>query len=325
MLDYTALMWTYVAAGFFLFLTYCFALGIWRGRNQVASGKAWARTKGEVIESKVVVENFHTDDDDSDCTVAVRYRYAVAQKTYESDRIAFGDAGHTMRLLAQQAVAKYPTGAKVDVFYNPKRPSQAVLEGDSGAPAAFYAAVLVFGSIAAVLVAHSIAGKVLYAANGVPMFAFLVPLAALGIAGLCVYAFFDILRKEKFSARWPTATGKVTVSKVAEHASRDKDDNVEIRFVPQVACTYEVGGREYRCATRKWGWTELYVDSEGPEKILTKYPKGGSVPVFYNPADPSESVLEPANRRGTFAPVAGALTFALPAVLFLWMFIYVIE
>jgi uncharacterized protein DUF3592 len=324
-LDHTALIWTYVAAGFFLFLTYCFALGIWRGRNQVAAGKTWARTKGEVIASKVIAENLHTDDDDSDCTAAVRYRYVVGQKTYESDRIAFANAGHTMQLLAQQVVAKYPVGAKVDVFYNPNRPSNAVLEADSGAPAAFYAAVLVFGSIAAVLVAHSIAGKVLYTTNGVPMFAFLVPVAALGVAGLCVYAFIDILRKEKHSARWPSAPGMVTVSKVAEHISRDKDDNEEIRFVPQITCTYQVGGREYRCATRKWGWNELYADSEGPEKILAKYPKGGSVPVFYNPADPSQSVLEPANRRGTFAPIAGALGFALPAVLFLWMFIYVIE
>lgn len=325
MLDHTALIWTYVAAGIFSFLTYCFALGIWRGRNQVAAGKVWARAKGEIIKSETVAENLHTDDDDSDCTAAVRYRYAVGTKTYEGDRIAFGDAGHTMRLLAQQIVAKYPVGAKVDVFYNPKRPSNAVLEADIGAPAAFYAAALVFGAIAAVLVAHSIAGKVLYTANGVPMFAFLLPVAALGIAGLCVYAFVDILRKEKLSGRWPSAPGTVTVSQVAEHISRDKNDNEEIRFVPQVTCTYQVGGREYRCATRKWGWSELYVDSEGPEKILAKYPKGAAVPVFYNPTDPSQAVLEPANRRGTFAPIAGALGFALPGVLFLYMFVYVIH
>lgn len=325
MLDHTALIWTYVAAGIFSFLTYCFATGIWRARNQVAEGKIWARAKGEIIASEAVAENFHKNDDDSDCTATVRYRYAVGAKTYESDRIAFADAGHTMRLLAQQIVAKYPVGAKVDVFYNPKRPSNAVLEADSGAPASFYVATIVLGAIAAVLIAHSIAGKVLYTANGVPMFAFLVPVAALGIAGLCIYAFLDIRRKEKSSTRWPTAQGTVTVSKVAEHISRDKDDNEEIRFVPQVTCTYQVGGREYRCAMLKWGWSELYVDSEGPQKILAKYPKGGAVPVFYNPADPSDSVLEPANRRGTFAPIAGALCFALPAVLFLYMFVYVIE
>ena len=56
MLNTTAWMWTCIAAGIFLFLTYCFALGIWRGRNQVAAGKTWARTKGEIIASEVAAQ-----------------------------------------------------------------------------------------------------------------------------------------------------------------------------------------------------------------------------------------------------------------------------
>lgn len=320
MLDPTALKWTYVAAGIFLFLTYCFALGIWRGRNQVAAGKVWARTKGTIIASEAAAEGSHTDDDDSDCTAAVRYRYTVGGKTYESDRITFGDRAHTTRLLAQQIVARYPVGAQVDVFYNPKRPSSAVLEARNAASAAFYVAVIVFGTVAAVLVAHAVAGKVVYVSDGFPLWVFLVPAAGLGVAGVCVYAFVDIRRKEKTSARWPTASGTITVSKVVEHVSRDKDDNVEIRFVPEVSCSYRVSGREYHCGTRKWGWSELYVDREGPEKVLARYPEGGSVPVFYDPADPSNAVLEPDNRRGTFAPLAGAAVFALPAVLFYWMY-----
>jgi len=324
-LDSTGLVWTTIAAAVCLFLTYCFALGIWRGRNQVANGKTWARTKGEIIASKAAAENFHADDQDSDCTATVRYRYTVGQKTYEGDDIAFGGQGHTTRLLAEQIVAKYPAGAQVEVFYNPKRPSQAVLEAKSAVSAGFWIAVIVFGSIAAVLVAHSIAGRVLYTANGVPMFAFLVPAAALGLAGVCLYSFFDILRQEKTSARWPTAQGTVTVSSVVENVSRDKDDREEIKYVPQVTCSYRVSGREYHCATRKWGWTELYVDREGPEKILARYPKGASVPVFYDPADPSQAVLEPANRRGTLAPLASAFFLASLGVLFLWMFIFVIS
>src|SRR5262245_13377160 len=104
MLDTTALVWTYVAAGICSFLAYCFGLGIWRGRNQVAAGKVWARTQGEIVASEVVAESFHDDDDDSDCTANVRYRYAVAGKTYESDRVAFGGNPHTTRLLASQIV-----------------------------------------------------------------------------------------------------------------------------------------------------------------------------------------------------------------------------
>jgi len=319
-LDTTAWIWTCVAASIFLFLTWCFALGIWRGRNQVAAGKTWARTKGEIVASEVVAEGSHTDDDDTDCTAVVRYRYAVDGKTYDSDRIAFGERGHTMRMLASQVVAKYPVGAQVDVFYNPKRPSSAVLEAKSGAPAAFTVAVIVFGTVSAVLVAHAVAGKVVYVSDGFPLWVFLVPAAALAVAGVCICGFVDLVRKENTSARWPTTPGTVTASAVVEHVSRDKDDNIEIRFVPQVRYSYRVGGREFHCDTQKWGWSELYVSREGPEKILARYPKGGSVPVFYDPADPSKAVLEPGNRRGTFAPLAAVMVFGLPAVLFYWMY-----
>ena len=44
------------------------------------------------------------------------------------------------------------------------------------------------------------------------------------------------------------------------------------------------------------------------------------MPVFYDPADPSRAVLEPANRKGTFVPLAGAAIFALPGVAFYWLF-----
>ena len=320
MLDSTALMWTCIAAGICLFLTYCFALGIWRGRNQVAAGKTWARTKGEIIASEAVAEGSHTDDDDCDCTATVRYRYAVGGKTYESDRIAFGGDPHTTRMLAGQIVAKYPVGAQVDVFYNPTRPSSAVLEARSAASAAFYAMVIVLAPVSAVLVTHAIAGKVVTVSDGFPLWVFFMPIAALGLAGLFVYVFVDICRKEKISARWPTTPGTITASVVVEKVSRDKDDNVEIKFYPEVRYSYRIGGREFHCDMRKWGFSELYVDRDGPEKILAKYPKGGSVPVFYDPADPSNAVLEPTNRLGTFAPLAAAVLFGLPGVLFFWVY-----
>ena len=319
MLDTTAMIWTCVAAGFCLFMAYCFGLGIWRGRNQVAEGKVWARTQGEIVASKVEAEGSHTDDDDSDCLATVRYRYTVAGKSHESSRIAFIESGHTTRLLAQQIVDKYPKGATVEVFYNPKRPSQAVLESSSGPSLAFYMMFLVFALPGAVLASHAIAGKVLTTSEGVPIWTFIAAVAAFGASGLWLYAFIDIQRKKKRSAHWPTVTGTITESSVAEHVSRDKDDNVEIRYVPQIAYGYRVGGREYHAATIKWGFSQLYVDHEGPQKTLAKYPKGSSVPVFYDPADPSNAVLEPGNRSGTLVPLVGVLMCVWPVVMFAWL------
>ena len=77
----------------------------------------------------------------------------------------------TTRLLAMQQAARYPLGAHVDVYVNPKNPKRAVLEpraqNDIAGTIVF---AVIFGVIALVLTAHSIAGHVLYVDNGVPMF-----------------------------------------------------------------------------------------------------------------------------------------------------------
>jgi len=323
MLTGSALIWTYVAAGFCVFMVANLLYAIWRGRNQVAAGKTWARTPGEVIESKVDAAGSHTSDDDSDCTPVVRYRYTVNGKSYESDRIVFGGQPDTTKLLAEKLVAKYPPGAKVEVFYDPRRPKNAVLESKSGIGPGFYWMLIVFGAVGTVLVAHSIAGKVLYTQNGMPMFAFLVPFAAFGLAGVLIWNFFDIRKREHESVRWPTVMGRITRSMVSEQIEEDRNSSYGrqvVKYVPAIQFGYRIGGRDYFSSTRKWGWDELYPDRERPEAIVAQYPKGASVPVYYNPAEPENAVLEPANRMGSVVPLFAAAVFALPGALFFLVF-----
>jgi hypothetical protein len=321
MLTGSALTWTYICAGIGLFIVANLIYAIWRGRNQVAAGKTWARAPGEIIASEVVAAGSHTSDEDSDCTPSVRYRYTVAGKIFESDRIQFGGQPDTTRLMAEQIVAKFPAGRHVDVLYDPRRPKNAVLESKSAISPALYVMLVVFSSVTVFLVAHSIAGKVLYTESGVPMVAFLGPFAAIGLAIVCLHAYFDIRRKEKASAHWPTANGTITTSDVAEEISTDKDDREVVKYRADIRYSYRVAGHDYSSSTRKWGWTEIYPDAEGPAAIVAKYPKGGNVPVFYDLAEPSNAVLEPSSRVGNAAPLFGAFLFALPGVIFLWVFV----
>jgi len=61
----------------------------------------------------------------------VLYEYKVDGKTYQSTRIYFGpELGGT---LASRKAFKYPEGATVAVRYNPKNPSEAVLERNAPA------------------------------------------------------------------------------------------------------------------------------------------------------------------------------------------------
>ncbi len=180
MLTGSTLAWTHVATAISLIAWANLVYAIRLGRNQVAAGKNWARTVGEVIESEVELAGSHSSDDVPDCTPRVRYRYGVGGKSYEGDRIRFGGQSDTTRLLAEQTIAKYPAGSKVEVLYDPEHPDNAVLECRSVSAPATYGLLIVFTAISAVLISQSVAGRVL-TAGGVPYFVFLLPMAAIAL------------------------------------------------------------------------------------------------------------------------------------------------
>jgi hypothetical protein len=198
--------------------------------------------------------------------------------------------------------AKYPVGAKVQVHYRPDRPGTALLEPkDSGNTAALTAFLVLFSLIALVLVAHGIAGKVLVLREGgVPLFAYLMPLACIAISAGAVYEYVRMRKLRHESSSWPTVTGRVTSSTVVD--------------------AYEAQGREFHSSQWNWGWTALHYGAEGAEKITAKYKVGASVRVYFDPRDPSNAVLEPANRQGSFVPLFVAFVFGAGGALMLWTF-----
>ena len=65
----------------------------------------------------------------SDYPVVV-YQYEIGGKTYQSQIIRAGEQFLSARIIgqAQAAVARYPVGATVTVFYNPANPAESALE-----------------------------------------------------------------------------------------------------------------------------------------------------------------------------------------------------
>jgi hypothetical protein len=326
MLTGSALIWTYVATGICLFIWANLVYAVWRGRNQVAAGKNWARAAGVIVTSKAEVPPSHTSDEDSDCTPTVRYRFSVDGKTYEGSHIQFGGQPDTMRMLAEQIVAKYPAGAPVDVFYDPKQPDNAVLQGKSAVAPALYVMLIVFTGACAVLASHSVAGKVLTTPNGVPLFAFLVLLIPIALGVFLVGNFFKIRRERKASAHWPTAAGTITLSTVREQVEIEEDDRRRrevIKYVPDIRYRYRVGSRDYAGGTVAWGWNAIYGDQGSAAAVTAKYPGGGSVTVYYDPANPESAVLEPSSRSGAVVPLLAAALMGGIGFFFLWAFIQI--
>ncbi|MDR3466012.1 MAG: DUF3592 domain-containing protein [Xanthobacteraceae bacterium] len=326
MLSANALLGTRIGAGVALLIVANLVYALWKARRETSAAARWPTAPGEIIACAVTAPKVHASNDDTDCSVNLRYRYRVGAKDYEGTHIHAGRTASTTRLLADQTAAKYPVGARVAVHYRPDRPATAVLDPTNTQNlSALIAFVAVFVWIAGVLVAHSLTGKVvLLRDGGVPLFALFVPLACIVLGALGVRAYLQTRRKLQASASWPTAAGTITVSEAIAFQNTETDDpgreTVTTQYRVDIAFTYKVGGQEYHSDTWKWGWTRIYGGPEQPQAIAAAYPVGKRVQVFYDPNEPSTAVLEPGNPQGSLVQLVFGLVFGLGGLVMLWAF-----
>jgi len=98
-------------------------------RKKMAEVNQWPSVMGSVvmstIERRSSGEGGYTD------YPVVQYSYQVNGQAYQSSKLTPGpEVGGSG---ARNVVAKYPAGAQVMVFYNPQKPSEAVLERKAAA------------------------------------------------------------------------------------------------------------------------------------------------------------------------------------------------
>lgn len=115
-----------VAAG--PILAFPYLVFYWAALARSKSAESWPHTKGKVETSYMeeVVSVWPAP--------IVIYTYAVDERSYRSTRVRFGGTGAMNPVAAEQLLSRYPTGAQVDVFYDPKRPGQSVLIPEQDAP-----------------------------------------------------------------------------------------------------------------------------------------------------------------------------------------------
>lgn len=112
---------------------------------------------------------------------------------------------------------------------------------------------------------------------------------AMGLAALLLA--IGGLRRFQQARGWPTAAGRVIVSKVQAYRDSDADARGKRLRAPLIEFAYRVDGRDYRSSQRQLGTTT--GGSEGwASGITARYPVGAAVEVRYNPADPADATLE---------------------------------
>lgn len=142
-----------------------------------------------------------------------------------------------------------------------------------------------------------------------------------GVAGLV--ALFFVVRalrarmKVGAAAGWPSVPGTVLVSTVQLRVGAAGPEGGRSRaYHPVVVYAYTVGGRPYQ-GQRIFFGDSLGTGWPGPaQRTAARFPVGATVPVYYDPANPAQAVLErraPANWL-LFAIAGAILLFTLIGV-----------
>ena len=121
------------AGGFALILG---AIGVvlivlyFRNKSKSAASQSWPSVVGRVTSTDIAMQS--NDDEDNlsySFLPKINFEYQVGGQVYQAHRFSFGsEPSFSSRGKAEGFLSPYPLNAQVKVFYNPEKPSEAVLE-----------------------------------------------------------------------------------------------------------------------------------------------------------------------------------------------------
>jgi len=146
--------------------------------------------------------------------------------------------------------------------------------------------------------------------------------AVLAFGALGTFVFRKGAHHRKLAAAiagWPTADGRVLESDVREIERSDTDGGAMTLYVPHVRYAYKVAGVAHESAVIRVGLSDFgRIKEPLAREHANGYPVGATVPVRYDPNDPTQAVLEVGQIGGFRYGFAGTLflLLALAAVVF---------
>ncbi len=152
--------------------------------------------------------------------------------------------------------------------------------------------------------------------------ALVLPVAAIALGVVFAIKSAALRRQSLASAKWPTVTGKILGSRI-DIAIVDNSTTVEDeersgrRYVRpdeevSTACVryaYRVGDKDYQSTRLYIGRPVFYGSSVVAAATAAKYQPDARVPVYYNPDNPAQAVLEPLNFANAKLALGAAVGF----------------
>ena len=138
-------------------------------------------------------------------------------------------------------------------------------------------------------------------------------------AALAIFGVF-FLKSAQASRAWPNTMGEVQAIKATRHTTGTGGSVTTYNYV--VAYEYEVDDRTYtgdRYSLGSGSTASPQYDSPSAAQRAGKeaYPPGSEVTVYYDPANPTSTVLKPGANWGTYVPLIMGLVFLPSGFLFL--------
>jgi len=121
------------------------------------------------------------------------------------------------------------------------------------------------------------------------------------IGAVLFYNGTNLIYKANASLKWPSVDGQVRSSSVQTNHKGDSPT-----YIPDVGYSYLVNKDSYFNTRLVYG-NRNSGRIKDVQKVIDQYPVGRTVKVYYNPSNPSESVIEPGEIRNTWDGMALAL------------------
>lgn len=127
-------------------------------------------------------------------------------------------------------------------------------------------------------------------------------------AGLAIFGFVQ-RKKAKTTETWPTTSGSIVSSQLDQKTTTDYDDghtSTSTSYTPIVEYTYQVGGQTYQ-GSHIFPGASMSYDHGTAQGIINRYQPGVAVTVHYDPADPTQAVLETKSKGGNLFLILGSV------------------
>jgi hypothetical protein len=267
---------------------------------EVLQARNWSTAEGHVItstsEDRRVKKGVGEDADTETRNFAkIVYEYKIANHTYQCDRVTIGeDLGNCE---VAETIAKYPKGKAVTVYYNPNKRTQAVLERDL--PPFVWKGIIIMILVLVAIIVGGVVGfeKLAKFMSGVVRNPAQAPFvtACLGFAALTALFVYGFMKQISRAKSWPVVRGRIESVDVTSYVNTSSDDGrtrYTTMYRPQVVYSYEVKGVRYK--GEGVPGSQVATSSEASaKKAAAKFTKGASVEVHYDPANPTQSAVDP--------------------------------